>query len=763
MAKEKKEERVFSSNKAEARKLALEAIKKAHGEGAAFEFSSHPLPDVEAVSTGSLGLDVALGVGGYPRGRIIEIYGPEASGKCLTADTLVLSESGLKYISEIFQENGVTPSNSTKVTPKSVRLVNRNGELENTVAFTNNGARPVFAVQLRDGSEVKSTSNHPHLVMNSRGSWVWKKTQDLVVGDMIAKSRKPLELGTPEFSDTTYYALGALVADGGFTEINRGRISFTNNDPTVSSAVLALMASEGFEVRTYERPENNTVEYHFNGQELTKAFCDKYGISQGRAADKYVPISARTSTFGMRAFMQGYVDCESYIDLDKHTIEVCSASNTLLKECQAILLSLGVHSSLNEKRVKHYPQNEYWRLNISGPSYTAYANNVGFQSAVRLAEFSASEARTQSHSNNDLVVNVHGLIADMYDASETTREHHKLASDYTSGHAPTYEKLNDILSLDWANCAAYSRLKEIQEAQYVYVPVISISSVGTEPTFDFAMSETHSFVANGFVTHNTTLTLHAIAAVQKAGGTAAFVDAEHALDPKYARALGVNMDDVVLSQPESGEQALDIVETLVSSGGFDIVIVDSVAALVPQAEINGDMGDSHVGLQARLMSQALRKLTAIVAKSNTILVFINQIRMKIGVMYGSPETTTGGNALKFYASLRLEVKRVGTIKTGDEAVGNRTRVKVVKNKVAPPFREVEFDILFGKGISYMADLVELGVTYGLIDKAGAWYSYQGERIGQGAQNVVNYLNEHRDLATTLDRAIRKQCNIKVNE
>lgn len=261
----------------------------------------------------------------------------------------------------------------------------------------------------------------------------------------------------------------------------------------------------------------------------------------------------------------------------------------------------------------------------------------------------------------------------------------------------------------------------------------------------------------------TTLTLHAIAAVQKAGGTAAFVDAEHALDPKYARALGVNMDDVVLSQPESGEQALDIVETLVSSGGFDIVIVDSVAALVPQAEINGDMGDSHVGLQARLMSQALRKLTAIVAKSNTILVFINQIRMKIGVMYGSPETTTGGNALKFYASLRLEVKRVGTIKTGDEAVGNRTRVKVVKNKVAPPFREVEFDILFGKGISYMADLVELGVTYGLIDKAGAWYSYQGERIGQGAQNVVNYLNEHRDLATTLDRAIRKQCNIKVNE
>lgn len=258
----------------------------------------------------------------------------------------------------------------------------------------------------------------------------------------------------------------------------------------------------------------------------------------------------------------------------------------------------------------------------------------------------------------------------------------------------------------------------------------------------------------------TTLTLHAIAQCQKLGGSAAFVDAEHALDPKYARNLGVDMDSLVLSQPESGEQALDIVETLVSSGGFDIVVVDSVAALVPQAEINGEMGDSHVGLQARLMSQALRKLTSIVSKTNTILIFINQIRMKIGVMYGSPETTTGGNALKFYASLRLEVKRIGTLKTGDEAIGGRTRVKVVKNKVAPPFREVEFDIMFGRGVNYFSDLVELGVTYGLIDKAGAWYSYNGERIGQGVDKVCAFLAENTNIATTLDAAIRKQCGIQ---
>jgi recombination protein RecA len=258
----------------------------------------------------------------------------------------------------------------------------------------------------------------------------------------------------------------------------------------------------------------------------------------------------------------------------------------------------------------------------------------------------------------------------------------------------------------------------------------------------------------------TTLTLHAIAEMQKLGGSAAFIDAEHALDPVYARALGVNMDNLVLSQPDNGEQALDIAETMVASGGFDIVVIDSVAALVPKAELEGDMGDAHVGLQARLMSQALRKLTSIVSKSNTILVFINQTRMKIGVMYGSNETTTGGNSLKFYASVRLEIRRITTLKNGDTSVGNRTRVKVVKNKVAPPFREVEFDILFGKGVNYFGELVELGTQLGLIDRAGAWYSYQGERIGQGAEKTVAYLEAHPDLVATLDKAIRANYRIK---
>ncbi|NOY71693.1 MAG: recombinase RecA [Gammaproteobacteria bacterium] len=252
----------------------------------------------------------------------------------------------------------------------------------------------------------------------------------------------------------------------------------------------------------------------------------------------------------------------------------------------------------------------------------------------------------------------------------------------------------------------------------------------------------------------TTLTLHVIAEIQKAGGTAAFVDAEHALDPIYAEKLGIQLDDLLVSQPDTGEQALEITDTLVRSGGVDIVVVDSVAALTPKAEIEGDMGDHHVGLQARLMSQALRKLTGNIKRSNTLVIFINQIRMKIGVMFGNPETTTGGNALKFYSSVRLDIRRIGAIKRGDEIVGNETRVKVVKNKVAPPFRQAEFDILYGEGISLEGEIIDLGVKQGIVDKAGAWYSYNGDRIGQGKDNVRKHLKEHPKLAKEIEVQIR---------
>ena len=252
----------------------------------------------------------------------------------------------------------------------------------------------------------------------------------------------------------------------------------------------------------------------------------------------------------------------------------------------------------------------------------------------------------------------------------------------------------------------------------------------------------------------TTLTLEVVAQIQKAGGTAAFVDAEHALDPSYAEKIGVDVDNLLVSQPDTGEQALEIADMLVRSGAIDVVIVDSVAALTPKAELEGDMGDTHVGLQARLMSQALRKLTANIKRSNTLVIFINQIRMKIGVMFGSPETTTGGNALKFYSSVRLDIRRIGSLKRGDEVVGNETRVKVVKNKVSPPFKQAEFDILYGRGVSREGELIDLGVKHEIVDKSGAWYSYNGDRIGQGRDNVREFLVQNTSIAQDIEARIR---------
>ena len=260
----------------------------------------------------------------------------------------------------------------------------------------------------------------------------------------------------------------------------------------------------------------------------------------------------------------------------------------------------------------------------------------------------------------------------------------------------------------------------------------------------------------------TTLALHAIAEAQKAGGTCAFVDAEHALDPTYARKLGCDVDNLLISQPDAGEQALEIADTLVRSGAVDVLVVDSVAALVPRAELEGEMGDSHMGVHARLMSQALRKLTGSISRSNTLVIFINQIRMKIGVMFGNPETTTGGNALKFYASVRLDIRRIGAIKDKDDVVGNQTRVKVVKNKMAPPFKVVEFDIMYGEGVSKMGEIIDLGVKAGVVEKSGAWFSYDGERIGQGRENARTYLKEHPEMAEAIEKAIRANSGLVAN-
>ena len=301
-------------------------------------------------------------------------------------------------------------------------------------------------------------------------------------------------------------------------------------------------------------------------------------------------------------------------------------------------------------------------------------------------------------------------------------------------------------------------MMRLGDRQHVSVPAISTGSLGLDVALGVGglprgrIVEIYGPESSG----KTTLTLEVVAQAQRAGGTCAFIDAEHALDPSYAGAIGVNTDDLLISQPDTGEQALEICDMIVRSGAVDVVVIDSVAALTPKAEIEGEMGDTHLGLQARLMSQALRKMTANIKNSNTLVVFINQIRMKIGVMYGSPETTTGGNALKFYASVRLDIRRLGAIKQGDEVLGNETRVKVVKNKVAPPFRQAEFQILYGKGIFRLGEAIDLGVREGLVERSGAWFSYNNEKIGQGKMNAASYLQENPEILSEIVSGLRQK-------
>ncbi|HVM33857.1 MAG TPA: recombinase RecA, partial [Actinomycetota bacterium] len=292
-----------------------------------------------------------------------------------------------------------------------------------------------------------------------------------------------------------------------------------------------------------------------------------------------------------------------------------------------------------------------------------------------------------------------------------------------------------------------------------YEKVEAVEDAGVQPTFDLMVPRTHSFLANGILSHNTTVSLHVIAEAQKAGGLVSFIDAEHALDPAYAKALGVDTDNLLVSQPDTGEQALEIADTLVRSGAMDVIVIDSVAALVPRAEIEGEMGDSHVGLQARLMSQALRKLAGNVNRTKTILVFINQIREKIGVMFGSPETTPGGRALKFYSSVRLDVRRIDSLKNGAEIVGSRVRVKVVKNKVAAPFRNAEFDIQYGTGISKEGSLLDVAIDHGFVRKSGAWFIYGEDQLGQGRENAKAFLADNPDIATEIELKIKDKLGL----
>ena len=749
---------------------ALANIEKQFGKGSVMRLGDDTRAPLEIIPTGSISLDIALGLGGLPRGRVVEIYGPESSGKCLTADTYVWTDRGLETVAELFARAGQPTSctsRTTDVRELGLRVVNERGELETVAALTHNNRRPVRRLRLQSGRTVSVTHNHPLRVVSERGFIVWRKAGDIEVGDSVVSAL----FGADEaaagdgLSEDEAVFLGYLVAEGSLGETTRHAVRFTNWDPEVAAEFTSLAESLfGSTVRHYDGKEHCIFD-----TKLRQRLADEYGLAYTNAPGKTVPHRVRVAGAKVqRAFLSALFEGDGWID-PTSTVGLGTASIELAQQVQLMLYGLGIPCTLQTTFNQTY-QRDYYSV-IVNPSVThRFLEVVGFRSQRRAAQVAANFRRSRRDPQFANVPHLKGLLTDLRDSMGGDRAFDRIAGDLFRSDmdlACSRRRLGQIVAwfderrslLSPGTTALVEHLRTLADAAYTYERVVAIEDGGLQPTFDLMVPETHSFVANGMLSHNTTVALHAVANAQRAGGIVAFIDAEHALDPDYAKALGVDTDALLVSQPDSGEQALEIADMLTRSGALDLIVIDSVAALVPRAEIEGEMGDSHVGLQARLMSQALRKMTGALNNAGTTAIFINQLREKIGVMFGSPETTTGGRALKFYASVRLDVRRIETLKDGTEPVGNRTRVKVVKNKVAPPFKQAEFDIMYGKGISREGGLIDVGVEAGIIRKAGAWFTYEGDQLGQGKENARTFLRDNPDLANEIEKKILEKLGV----
>src|ERR1035438_2345994 len=622
---------------------ALMQIERQFGKGSVMRLGDETRVPVEVIPTGSIALDVALGLGGLPRGRIVEIYGPESSGKCLTADTYVWSDRGLETIAEVFERAGMKASCTSRVTDVSesgIRLVNEKGELETVVALTHNNRKPVLRLKLRSGRTVSVTHNHPLRVVSDRGFIVWRKAGEVHVGDTVVSA----EFGAVEaaggdgLSEDEAVLLGYLVAEG--TLCYDYSIRFTNWDPEVSGEFTRLMEHiAGAPVRNY-----GNKEFAVQGKKIRDRFAEEYGLDYVTAAGKKVPACVRVSGHkAQRAFLSALFEGDGWID-PSSTIGLGTASEELARQVQLMLYGLGIPATVSSKYNAKY-ERDYWSVTVNPAVVDRFLSEVGFRSARRKAQVEKCFKLSPRDPQFENIPHLSGLFRDLRDDCGGDRGFDKAAGDiFRKDMSLSCSRQRLAKIVEWCDRqedrfsagakTIVEYLRMLSGLPYTYEEVVAIEDGGLQPTFDVVLPRTHSFVANGMLSHNTTVALHAVANAQKAGGIAAFIDAEHALDPDYAKKLGVDTDGLLVSQPDTGEQALEIADMLIRSGAIDVVVIDSVAALVPRAEIEGEMGDSHVGLQARLMSQALRKITGALSQTKTTAIFINQLREKIGVMFG---------------------------------------------------------------------------------------------------------------------------------
>lgn len=734
------------------------------------------------ISTGSVILDYLIGgdrtpsgnkrCPGIPKGRITEIFGSEGTGKCFLPDTSVQTEFGMLTIEELFKKLGKTLDDVEKIEECEVKLLNENGELESTSHLTWNGRQTVRHITTQRGLKIGVTENHPMRVMGDDGYITWKNAGDIQVGDHMVMLAKGYFPETSKLNKSEAELLGYLIADGSYTQGHR--IHFSNSDPCIIQDYTRVMTDVfGTQnIRVYERKDSNGVDHHINSKELHEKLMTTYGLEPVTAPYREVPQCVREGTREVQeAFLRAFIELECHIDSRRRCIEVVSSSYKLMEQVQLMLLSMGYISTLSEKKVKNYPDNQYWRLTWGGEYAVRYAAEIGFISKARqatIAEFSDAPF----NSNVDGIPNLGSVLKELYQTmNNRSREDYKVFGDYMSGKAsPSRERLARILTAsqgrgDRTTEELRRHLQSFLDQGYFFTKVVDIEIEHDVPTFDVCLPETHSFWSNGLISHNTTVAIHTAINVLDNGGSVCFLDYEHAFSPIYANDLGLDITNpnFILLQPRHFEEGAEIINAMAESG-VDLIIVDSVAAMVSKKLVeSGDMGSTgQIGVIPRLLSSFLPRMVGTLAETGSSLVFINQLRSRIKTSqfdYGPDEDTTGGKAMKFYASLRLEVRRVKTEYAEivnnltdakeKQAITNIVRARNIKNKVSShQGHTAEFAIRYGQGIDNVRSIIDVAESRKIVVRGGAWYSFAGpdgeEKKVQGKEGLRDYLIANPD-------------------
>ena len=740
-----------------------DAVNKAHSKGSEKVITYLGCNDrvvMDRFSSGCIQIDEIIG-GGWPRGRIFEIYGPESGGKCVTSDTYVFGEHGLQTVDEVFQRNGFSVSCTSHNVEHSYGLVGEDGGVEDTTHFWWNNRKKTIRVTTKRGLEVCGTYRHPIRVVGSLGMVQWMNVQDVKPGDMVLVQKgmmiDPLDNG---FDDDDAVLVALIASEGHITDCC---IGFSNQNQALVEEFKHMVTKKlGFDdFKTYldERRDPPVINVHVNSKDIVKLVGDRYELFPGTSESKFVGQCVRTASLDVqKSFLRTYFLCDGSVDSSgkRSRIEISSKSKLMVRQIQLMSLNLGAFGGLYRKEVNG---EEYWRLIFDGDDAQRWMSEVGGSTFIphKVLKHDISNASDRGIPGSSWMA-----LQIVRDCVNSDRRLGRILDDCARGTCCfTLERLEKLKAVQHEyqfGPGAQAILSYLDQwyGNWDWDTVSEVEEIGSVPTFDFT-KPTHTFWSNGLVSHNTSMCIHAMAEFQKKypDQDVGWVDSEFSFDPDYAEKLGVVVDRVLFHQPETGEQGFDVVSKLIQNG-VQFIVVDSVAALAPSVELQGDVGDStRMAAQAALMSKALRRLAGEVGRADATLMFTNQMRDKIGVMWGEKSTTPGGRALRFYSSIRLEVKAIGQEKDGDVVVSNRVRGFCKKNKTGPPLKTANFVITFGIGIDNVSGVFDSAVENKVVKRSGTWFSFGDVRLGQGRANAVQFFRDNEDVFRELSESLSK--------